>query len=201
MNQLQPQASRQSKTLASFPFNWPVTSNVRLCSRRYFGKKECYRSSVGSTHFTDEETEAQREETPYPTKVTVQSNGLESSPRLLGWISLLPLESIPVLIKADFPSLPSSPTPTPSPHGHPTPRGRFLPRQFICIQFAWVAVWGEPPGCPAMLTTLICLLQFDLTPLNLHLLRMSTSVSNGLEGVPWPRASRRKTGTFIIQCP
>ena len=111
MNQLQPQASRQSKT--SFPFNWPVTSNVRLCSRRYFGKKECYRSSVGSTHFTDEETEAQREETPYPTKVTVQSNGLESSPRLLGWISLLPLESIPVLIKADFPPLPSSPTPHP----------------------------------------------------------------------------------------
>lgn len=40
--------------------------------------------------------------------------------------------------------------------------------------------------------TLICLHQFDLTPLNLHLLRMSTSVSNGLAGVPWPRASRRK---------
>ena len=51
MNQLQPQASRQSKTLASFPFNWPVTSNVRLYSRRYFGRKECYKSYGGFYSF------------------------------------------------------------------------------------------------------------------------------------------------------
>ena len=153
MNQLQPQASRQSKTLASFPFNWPVTSNVRLCSRRYFGKKECYRSSVGSTHFTDEETEAQREETPYPTKVTVQSNGLESSPRLLGWISLLPLESIPVLIKADFPPLPSSPTPqpiTPWP-SHPPEAGSCHVSSFVSSLPGWLcggSLQGVQPCSP-----------------------------------------------------
>ena len=46
MNQFQPQASGQSKTLASFPFNWPVTSNVRL-QQAMFWQEGGQRSLVG----------------------------------------------------------------------------------------------------------------------------------------------------------